>query len=93
MKVNHSPAEPPLVQVELDADVIGERAFSSSDDHGREEQVELIDQAGSDRLSRKVGAAHREVTVRGRFSCRTASTSKSRSMRVLAPETSASVRE
>jgi hypothetical protein len=41
--------------------------FPSPDHHGREEQVELVDQARLDRLGGEVGTPDADVTVRGRL--------------------------
>ena len=56
--------------------------------------MELVDQPGLDRLGGEVGTPTPMSLVRGRLQLlRTASMSKSRSMRVLALDTSASVLE
>ena len=88
MEVHHAVAETAFVQqFKLQADIVGERLFAASHHDGREEQVALVDQPGLDRLGGKVGTAHADVTSAVAFICRTASGSKSRSIRVLALDT------
>src|SRR6185437_12928730 len=68
MEVNHAVGKAALVeQFELQPDLVGEGWLSSSDDHGGEEEVELVDQPGLDRLGGEVGTPDADVTVRGRL--------------------------
>jgi hypothetical protein len=54
--VNHPVAEPAFVQqFELQADMVGERLVAASHHDGHEEQLELVDQSGLDRLGSEVG--------------------------------------
>jgi hypothetical protein len=60
---------------------------------GRDDQVVVVDQSGPECVCREVGPSYGEVNFRTAFSCRTASGSKSRSIRVLALETVSSALE
>ena len=44
--------------------MIGEGPFAASHHDGRDEQLELVDQPGPDRLGGEVGTAHGDVTFR-----------------------------
>src|SRR5215217_3127767 len=67
-EVNHPVAETAFVQqFELQADMVGERLVAASDHDGHEEQLELVDQSGLDRLGGEVGTAHGDVTFGLRF--------------------------
>jgi hypothetical protein len=82
--VHHAVAEPPFVQqLQLQADFVGEGLLATAHHNRCEEQVALVDQPGFEGLGRQVGTAHGEVMSPCRLSCRTASGSKSRSIRVL----------
>ena len=71
-------------ELEVHADIVGEGRVAAAHHDGREEQLALVDQPGLDCLGREVGTADGEVAFRRAFSWRTASGSKSRSIRVLA---------
>jgi hypothetical protein len=92
--VNHAVAETAFVQqFELHADMVGERLVTASHHDGHEEQLPLVDQSGLEAWAARSGPP----TVRSRsadaFSCRTASGSKSRSIRVAAVDIVSSVLE
>jgi hypothetical protein len=92
--VNHAVAETAFVQqLELEADLAGESLDAAAHHDGRDDEVDLVDQPGLDRLSGEIGTAHDQVAPADAFSCRTASGSNSRSIRVLALETVSSVFE
>src|SRR5205823_13627486 len=68
VEVDHAAAEAPLVQeLELQAKTAGQRLRAAADDDRRDEQVELVDEAGRERLGGEPGAAHGEVMRRLRF--------------------------
>src|SRR4051812_21153074 len=54
-------------QLEVRGDAGGERRVAAADNDGREEQVELVDQAGLDRLGGELWTADAEVAVRRRL--------------------------
>ena len=94
-EVDHAVAETAFVQqLEVQPDVVGQRPLAAPHHDRRDEQVALVDQPGPERLRGKLGTTYGDVAVRPiAFSCRTASGSKSRSIRVLALETASSVLE
>jgi hypothetical protein len=57
VEVHHTLAESAFVQqFELQADIVGEERVAASHHDGRDEQVDLVDQPGLDRLGGEVGA-------------------------------------
>ena len=85
MEVDRAGAEPAFVQeLEIHADVLGERALAASDHDGHEEQLVRVHEPGFDRLRREVGAADGQITRRRRLQSADRLGSSSRSIRVLA---------
>ena len=67
MEVDDAVAEPVVVeQLELHAHVVWQRPLAASDDDRREEQVDLVDQPGPDRLRGEHRPADRQVASRRR---------------------------
>src|SRR5580700_5283854 len=63
-QVDHTVAEPPLVQhLEIDADVLWEERIAATDDRRSDEQLVLVDQPGSYRLRRQVRTVDAEGEV------------------------------
>src|SRR5436190_21901412 len=54
-------------QLQVRADAVRDGTFAASDEGRYEEQPVLVDEAGLDRVRRKLGTAHAEVTGRGRL--------------------------
>src|SRR5439155_3590630 len=70
-EVDHAVAETALAQqLELHADVVGEALVAAAHHDGRNEQVDLVDQASPDRLAGEVGTANGEVSFGLRFHLR-----------------------
>src|SRR3954470_9841803 len=68
VEVNDAVGKPALVeQFELQADIIGEGSLPSPDQHCSEEEVELVDQPGPDRLPGELGTPDTDVPVRRRL--------------------------
>jgi hypothetical protein len=63
--VSHAVPETTFVQqFEVHVNVVvGEGTFAASYDDGHQEQLKLVHQSSLDRLRRKLGTAHRQVTV------------------------------
>jgi hypothetical protein len=51
-------------QLELHVNIVRESPVAAPDHDGRDQQVELVDQPGLDRLRSEMRAAHGEVPVR-----------------------------
>jgi hypothetical protein len=56
-----------VLQFETEADIVRQGLLAASHHDGRDEQVTLVDEPGSERVSSELRAAHGEVTFRGRF--------------------------
>jgi hypothetical protein len=55
--MNHAVAETAFVQqLELEADLVGESRDATTDHDGRDDDVDLVDQPGLDRLSSEIGS-------------------------------------
>ncbi|MEX2106265.1 MAG: hypothetical protein WD810_05140 [Solirubrobacterales bacterium] len=80
-------------QLEAEANVVGKGPLAAADDDGREEQVQLVDQAGPDGLRGESGATDGMSLRASALIRRTASGSKSRSIRVRAVDGDSRVRE
>jgi len=92
--MDHAVAEPALVhQLELHADAVGERSRAAAHHDGADEQVALVDQTGRERLGGEPGPPTERSRPPDAFMRRTASGSKSRSIRVLALDAASSVLE
>jgi hypothetical protein len=65
VEVDHAAAETAFVeQLQLQVDIVGEGPFATSHHDGRDQQLELVDQTGPDRLGGELGTAHGDVTSR-----------------------------
>ena len=85
VEVDRAASEAAFVhQVEVQADVVGERPLAAPYHDGHEEQVPLVDQPGLDRVGGEVRAAHLRSRSDEALIRRTTSGSKSRSISVLA---------
>ena len=94
VELHHAVAEAAFVQqFELQAHVVGQGPLAPSDHDGHDEQLVLVDQPGPDRLAGELGPPTLRSRSADAFSCRTASGSKSRSIRVLALDADSSVVE
>ena len=94
MEVDHAVAEAALVQeLQPQADVVGEGPVAPADHDRREEQVDSSTSPAFSASAARPGPPTLRSAPAAAFSCRTASGSKSRSIRVLALETASSVRE
>jgi hypothetical protein len=63
MEVDHAAAETAFVQqFELQVSIVREGLLAPSDHDGRDEQLELVHQPGSDRLGGELGTADGDVT-------------------------------
>ena len=84
VQVDHAVVEPVLVdQLEIQPYVVRQRRRAAAHDHREEEQVQLVDQPGLERLARELGAADAEIAaLASAFSARTAAGSNDRSSRV-----------
>jgi hypothetical protein len=66
--MNHAVGETAFVQqFEVEADLVGESLVASSHYDGRDDQVDLVDQPGLERLGGEIGPTHAEVALRGRL--------------------------
>ncbi len=65
MQVHHAVAEPAFVhQLEVNAHIVREVPRTAAHHDGRDEQVDLVDQPGPDRLGGEAGAANGDVRSR-----------------------------
>src|SRR5439155_15221982 len=63
-EVNRAVAETAFVEeLELQTDIVRKGLLAASHHDGRDEQLELVDQAGLDRLGREVGTSDADVTL------------------------------
>ena len=71
----------------------GRDCLAGSHDDRHDEQLVVVDQPGPDRLGCKIRTADGDIAIDCAFSCRIASGSKARSIRVLAVRAVSSVLE
>ena len=63
--MNHAVAEAAFIQqFELEADLVGESLDPSSHHDGRDDQMDLVDHPGLERLGGEIGPTHAEVASR-----------------------------
>jgi hypothetical protein len=94
VEVNHAVAEASFgQQIEPQQNVVRLGLLAASHQDGRDNQVVFVHQPGLNRMGGEAGSSHCDARSASIFVCRTASGSKSRSIRVLALETISNVLE